>query len=524
MEVASLLTLPALTGILLVASVLLYLRSLAAWHTRSRHLPLPPGPKPLPIVDNMLDWPKTNQWVTLRDMCAQYGDIVHLKVLGQHLVVLGSPEAIFELLEKRSANTSDRQQVPLMTLTGIDASFSAMPYGQRWRRHKRAFWQYFNPGAIPSYQPIQRSGAHRFLNKLLKAPSELREHIRFTFSAAIVKVVFGIDVADDGDEIMAIVEAALEWVGETFTPGKYLIDALPILQHVPTWVPGATVQRLIVQWRSTIERLKEEPYRRVKAAMARNEATESMVGQLIAKTVGDGDDPSTKEAETIIQNVATVAVEAASDTMFSTVQTIFVAMSLYPEVQKKAQAELDAVVGPNRLPDFEDRDALVYVSAIIKEALRWQNVLPFVLPHMTLEDDEYRGYFIPAGTLLIPNVAACMHDPNVYEDPDVFRPERFIRDGKLDFSTAPDPAKFTFGFGRRICPGRHFGMNGLFINVASVLHVFNITPPVDEKGRVIKIEPQLTNGLLCYPADCRCTITPRSAQAETLIREAQSFD
>ena len=83
-----------------------------------------------------------------------------------------------------------------------------------------------------------------------------------------MKVVFGIDVADDGDEIMAIVEAALEWVGETFTPGKYLIDALPILQHVPTWFPGATVQRLIVQWRSTITRLKEEPYRRVKVAMA----------------------------------------------------------------------------------------------------------------------------------------------------------------------------------------------------------------------------------------------------------------
>ena len=80
-------------------------------------------------------------------------------------------------------------------------------------------------------------------------------------------MVFGIDVADDGDEIMAIVEDALEWIGETFTPGKYFIDVLPILQHVPTWFPGATVQRLIVKWRATVVRLKEEPYRRVKAAM-----------------------------------------------------------------------------------------------------------------------------------------------------------------------------------------------------------------------------------------------------------------
>nr|VWO95057.1 N/A [Ganoderma boninense] len=492
MEVASPLTLPVLAGIFLVASLYLYSRSLAAWQSRSRRLPLPPGPKPLPIIGNMLDWPTHNQWRALRDMSAQYGDILHFEVLGQHMVVLGSPTAMFDLLEKRSANTSDRQQVPLMNLTEMTVNLSVMPYGQWWRRHKRVFWQHFHPGAIASYQPIQRGAAHRFLKKLLKTPSKLREHIRFTFSAAVVKVVFGLDVVDDGDEIMTIVEDALEWIGETFTPGKYLIDVLPILQHVPTWFPGATVQRLIVKWRSTVVRLKEEPYRRVKAAMARNEAPDSMVSQLITKMVGEGGDASSKEAETIIKNVATVSVEGASDT------TIFVAMSLYPEVQRKAQAELDNVVGPNRLPEFEDRDALVYVNAIIKEAIRWHNVLPFVVPHSTLEDDEYRGYFIPAGTVLIPNVSAYMHDPTVYEDPDAFRPERFIRDGKLDFSTAPDPAKFVFGFGRRICPGRYFAENGLFINVASALHVFDISPPLDNDGQAIKILPQTTDGLLWY--------------------------
>ena len=117
-----------------------------------------------------------------------------------------------------------------------------------------------------------------------------------------------------------------------------------------------------------------------------------------------------------------------------------------------------------------------------------------------------------------------MHDPKIYEDPDVFRPERFIRDGNLDFSTSPDHAKFVFGFGRRygacglnsipsanltvapshvdrICPGRYFAENGLFINITSVLHVFDITPPVDEEGREIKIEPRVTNGLVWYVRD-----------------------
>lgn len=144
-------------------------------------------------------------------------------------------------------------------------------------------------------------------------------------------------------------------------------------------------------------------------------------------------------------------------------------MSLYPDVLRKAHAELDAVVGPHRLPEFGDRSSLVYINAIIREAMRWHVVLPLGVPHATTEDDELNGYFIPAGTLLLPATwyahlhsadmyisgseakrvdRACMQDPAVFEDPDQFRPERFIRDGKLDL-TVRDPTTFIFGYGRR---------------------------------------------------------------------------
>jgi Cytochrome P450 len=102
------------------------------------------------------------------------------------------------------------------------------------------------------------------------------------------------------------------------------------------------------------------------------------------------------------------------------VQTLFLAMALYPEVQKKAQAEIDAVVGPNRLPDFHDRPTLPYVNAVIKESSRWNVVgplgRPFVIiivttittnsegvPHMSTMDDEYNGFYIPKGTIVIGN-------------------------------------------------------------------------------------------------------------------------
>ena len=89
---------------------------------------------------------------------------------------------------------------------------------------------------------------------------------------------------------------------------------------------------------------------------------------------------------------------------FAMLQAMFVAMSLYPDVQKKAQTELDAVVGRDRLPKIEDREALVYINALVKELLRWHNVTPLGIAHRTIEDDEFQGFFIPGGTVLVANV------------------------------------------------------------------------------------------------------------------------
>ena len=113
-----------------------------------------------------------------------------------------------------------------------------------------------------------------------------------------------------------------------------------------------------------------------------------------------------------------------------------------------------------------------------------------------------------------------MNDPGVYTDPHVFRPERFIRDGKIN-PEIRDPGRSVFGYGRRlvgnacqprpsqgirlmtysnlrICPGRYFAQDGLFINLASILHVFDITPPLDEHGNPIKVGYRLSDGLLSY--------------------------
>ncbi|OJT08238.1 Fumitremorgin C synthase [Trametes pubescens] len=78
-------------------------------------------------------------------------------------------------------------------------------------------------------------------------------------------------------------------------------------------------------------------------------------------------------------------------------------MVQFPEVQKKAQQELDVVVGPDRLPDFADREARPYVRAIMKETMRWHAVAPIGISHRMVDEDEYKGYRIPAGSVVVPN-------------------------------------------------------------------------------------------------------------------------
>ena len=85
-------------------------------------------------------------------------------------------------------------------------------------------------------------------------------------------------------------------------------------------------------------------------------------------------------------------------------QGAFLAMSLYPEAQRKAQEELDRIVGRGRLPDFGDLDSLVYINAVVKESLRWHNVVPLGIPHKTIHDDFFRGYFVPAGSVVVSNI------------------------------------------------------------------------------------------------------------------------
>ena len=126
----------------------------------------------------------------------------------------------------------------------------------------------------------------------------------------------------------------------------------------------------------------------------------------------------------------------------------FLAMIFNPKAMKKAQEELDRVVCKGELPDFSHKDNLPYIDALVKEVLRWSPPLPVAFPNRAMQDDVYRGYFIPKGTTVIQNIWAVFRDPNVYPDPEAFNPDRFLKDEKID-PLVFNPEDRVFGTGRR---------------------------------------------------------------------------
>ncbi|KAF8589876.1 cytochrome P450 [Ramaria rubella] len=474
-----------------------------------RGLPNPPGPQGLPIVGNVRDMPTYHQWETFSRWGHEYGDLIYTKTFGTPVVVVNSIETARDLFEKRSSIYSSRPDIPMLTLMGADWTFGFMKYGARWRLHRKTFLRKFHRTAARAFQPIQTKWASVLLSRLKESPDDFVTHLRHFAGAVIMDVVYGIQVLPRGDPYIETAEKAMDSIADAATPGSFLIDLLPILRYIPEWVPGAGFQKKARLWRISITEMVEGPFRVVEDAVSVGtvEPSSSVIASLLATYSGHGSVHSDEENEAI-RAAGASAYAAGSDTTNVALDWFIMAMVLYPEVQRKAQAELDSVIGMDRLPEFEDRQHLPYINALCKEIQRWNPVVPVGVAHATVEDDVYNGYLIPRGSVVIGNVWAMLHDETVF-GPHVsdFEPERFLRPDVRD----PDVA---FGFGRRACPGRHMADNSIFIAVASILKEFNISHARDIEGNEIPVKPVCTVNAIARPIEYRCSIIPRTAVME----------
>ncbi|KZT03180.1 cytochrome P450 [Laetiporus sulphureus 93-53] len=411
---------------------------------------LPPGPKQLPIIGSAHHIPLQYKQNTLAELGKKFGDVIYIRTLWKHTVVLNSVRAARELLEKRGSTYSDRPHFVLISelIEAFEPHLPLMPYGEQWRRHRKWFQMTLSTRvALDSYRPLQQREVVKFLANLLENPQGFASHLKRYAAGVLMEISYGHTVTSTDDEYIRMADKAMTEISELHGLSIIVLNFLPILKHTPTWLPGAGFKREALRLKRVTFDAMNIPFEIVKTEMAAGTAKPSFVRNLLLS------DSQSSSDEQEIRASAAVIYLAGIDTTATLLTTLILAMVLNPQVYRKAQAEMDAVVGPARLPNSEDRPMLPYLECILKEALRWSCPAPIGVPHQVSQDDEYRGYHIPKGSTVISNIWAMSRDAVTYPDPEAFNPDRFREDAD-DTDGILDPHIYTFGFGRRICPGR----------------------------------------------------------------------
>ncbi|KAJ7174153.1 cytochrome P450 [Mycena crocata] len=481
-------------------------------YTRRNTLPLPPGPKGWPLIGNVLDMPTSHSWKTFARWGDIYGGIMSVTLLGQPFVIVNDPAIAVEILDKRGTLYADRPTLEMANMSGWDRALSNARYGPRFREYRKLIGRVIGTrGSMVKFYPLEDYQANMFLKRVLGDPQSFDEATRKTAAAMVLHLTYGYKIREDGhDPLVDLADKALGEFSQITRPGAFLVDVMPILKYIPTWFPGASFKRLAKLYTKSCDELAEVPLAYVQDQMSAGQETPSYASNLLQ----DKDISDDRMYE--IKWSAASFYGAGADTTVSVVTTYFLAAAKYPEVQKRAQAEMESVVGRNRLPTFEDRDSLPYLEAVCKELFRWLPIVPLAVPHRAMADDVYEGYFIPKGTLVIANVWKFLHDPAVYSDPFVFNPDRF-----LGPNPAPDPTDVgVFGYGRRVCPGTHLADVSVWITVAKAVAGLTIKRAVDVDGNEIDPVADTTDGIITRPLPFTCAVAPRSSQVLQLVMEA----
>ncbi|KAK7034643.1 hypothetical protein VNI00_012285 [Paramarasmius palmivorus] len=248
-----------------------------------------------------------------------------------------------------------------------------MKHGEQWRIRRRLFDQMFNPTASRSYHYQEARATRNLLKKLLNKPDELLSHLRHHAATIILSIAYGIEILPENDPHVAIAEQGVHAIIIAARPGAFLVESIPILRYVPAWVPGAGWRRQAEAWYQVTKSMINLPFGAAKEKIAQGTILPSFTS-LCHQKYQESHDPAYHEE--LVRDVAGTMYSAGADTTVSTLATFFLAMLANPEAQKKGQAEIDRVIKAGHLPDFPDQDSLPYISAIIKETFRWQNVLP----------------------------------------------------------------------------------------------------------------------------------------------------
>ncbi|RYP73569.1 hypothetical protein DL769_004184 [Monosporascus sp. CRB-8-3] len=448
---------------------------------------------------------------------------MELNIWGMRIVVFGTREAVKAVIEKQSAYTSSRPEMPASCdVASGGYRLLLMPHNDDWRRARAIVHKATMPKSADNLRPAQQFEAtqviHDILTENADSASFFHNTRRYTTSL-MMTATYGKRLPNTYDQDIKQVYAVMKDLGTTALPYGFLVDTFPALAKLPMWMQ--TWRKEAKEIYDKQGRLWTKLYNNLLKEIERNTAPECFVKHLV-----DNEKDRRGIDDTQAAFVSGSIIEAGSETTAGLLNSTWLYTAAHPEVLARANEELTRVVGENRSPTFDDFDKLPYISAITKEIMRIRPVTSFLIVRRTTGDVVYKDYFIPKGTAIAFSQNAIHHD-DCYEDPDEFKPERYLGSNvRIGQSlTHPDPRQrvtYAFGAGRRLCPGVHIAENSLFIVVAKVLWAFDIKPPLDDNGDEMPLDTSheaYERSAIVVPKPFKLRFIPRSAHREKIIRE-----
>ncbi|GAA0170175.1 oxygenase [Lithospermum erythrorhizon] len=447
-----------------------------------KKLKLPPGPKPWPIIGN-LNLMGTLPHRSLHQLSNKHGPLMQLWFGSMPVVVGSSVDMARIFLKTMDLNFVGRPKTAAGKYTTFNYSdITWSPYGPYWRQARRmCLMELFSSKRLDSYEYIRTEELNSLLKGLYNSCGKeilLKDYLSTLSLNVIGRMVLGKNYMQEsnGNDTVVAPEEFKKMLEELF-----LLNGVLNIGDYIKWVDFLDLQGYVKRMKVLSKKLNkfletvldEHEDMRRRAVIENDESGKKKVKDMVDVLLDLAEDPNLEVklerhgVKAFTQDLLAGGTESSASIAEWAISEIL----KKPEIFKKATEELDRVIGKNRWIEEKDVSNLPYIRAIIKETMRLHPVAPMLVPRTAREDCKVDGYDIKKGTMVLVNVWAIGRDPDLWDEPNEFNPDRFI--GKDIDLKGHDFELLPFGSGRRMCPGYALGLKEIETSVSNLLHGFN---------------------------------------------------
>lgn len=476
----------------------------------------------LPIIGSALDLPSKWAWLKFHEYIKEYGPIVKLNIMGQTHILLGSERIVEDLVKSRGVLYSSRPQPPSVSILSKDLHILMLPEGERLRAGRRFLSQLLTRSAVSRYEPYQWLETYRMVIDLIATPHKAVEIFEHWSLAMGSRMLYGRAMPSYDGEQKEMVDCETTFE-EVLSPGAFLVDILPWMRFLPEAV--APWKRWLKQMSQRDEAFYYRLWNRTRDDLDSGRDVPSWT-RLCIEDLRDGQGRIGDMTELEAVHLMGVTYTAFGTT-YANLLNLLLAIVRHPEWWQRVQAEMDSVVGADRLPTLNDLPRLPMLRAMLCEVTRVWPVTPAGVPHQLIKDDTYSGYHLPADSVVHLVTWSCGRDETRYPDPDIFNPDRWLdpkfptyREPLTEYPTLTNT--LMFGAGRRQCPGMAVGTRNVYIQAMMLAWAcdFGRARHAKTGEEIIPPEYDMCSGFNVRPLPFEYTLRARSAERMASVQDA----